>query len=61
VTAAKWRSTEEKAALLEDVGFVDLDFAQTLTVHPKYSNEGVEQPVRGYDRGDYVAIRGVRQ
>ena len=61
VTAAKWRTTEEKAGLLEAVGFVDLEYAQTLTVHPKYSNDGVEQPVRGFDRGDYVAIRGVKK
>ena len=58
VTGAKWRTTEEKAGLLTNVGFVDLEYAQTLTVHPKYSNSGVEQPVEGCDRGDYVAIRG---
>jgi ubiquinone/menaquinone biosynthesis C-methylase UbiE len=61
VTSANWRTTEEKAELLEAVGFVDLEYAQTLTVHPKYSNDGVEQPVRGYDRGDYVAIRGIKR
>jgi len=61
VTAAKWRTTEEKAGLLEAVGFANLEYAQTLTVHPKYSNDGVEQPVRGYDRGDYVAIRGLKE
>jgi ubiquinone/menaquinone biosynthesis C-methylase UbiE len=59
--AAKWRTTEEKARLLEEVGFVDLEYAQTLTLHPKYSNERVEQPVEGYDRGDYVAIRGLKR
>lgn len=56
--SARWRTTEEKARLLEQTGFVDLAYAQTLTLHPKYSNERVEQPVDGYDRGDYVAIRG---
>ena len=58
--AAKWRTTMEKAELLKAVGFVDLEYAQTLTRHPKYSNEAVERPVEGYDRGDYVAIRGRR-
>jgi ubiquinone/menaquinone biosynthesis C-methylase UbiE len=53
---ANWRTTEEKVKLLEDVGFVDLRFAQTLTHHPKYSDDSVEQPVEGFDRGDYVAI-----
>ncbi len=57
VAAAKWRTTEEKAELLASAGFVDLEYAQTLTVHPKYSNASVEQPSEGYDRGDYVAIR----
>jgi ubiquinone/menaquinone biosynthesis C-methylase UbiE len=60
VKSARWRTTEEKATLLEAVGFQNLDYAQTLTVHPKYSNDGVEQPIRGYDRGDYVAIRGIK-
>ena len=57
---AKWRPTEEKARLLKTAGFVDLEYAQTLTRHPKYSNDLVERPVEGYDRGDYVAIRARR-
>jgi len=55
--AARWRTTDEKTALLAERGFVDLEYAQTLTRHPKYSNDHVEQPSEGYDRGDYVAIR----
>ena len=55
--AANWRTTPEKVALLERAGFADLEFFQTLTRHPKYSDELAEQPVEGYDRGDYVAIR----
>jgi len=54
--AANWRTTPEKVALLEATGFTDFEFFQTLTRHPKYSDELVEQPVEGYDRGDYVAI-----
>jgi SAM-dependent methyltransferase len=60
VAAARWRTTAEKVALLEMVGFSDLTFAQTLTRHPAYSNDGAEEPEEGYDRGDYVGIRGVR-
>lgn len=56
--AAIWRTTEEKADLLKDVGFVDLEFAQTLTRHPKFSDDTVEEPVEGFDQGDYVAVRG---
>lgn len=55
--AANWRTTEEKIELLKKTGFVDLEYAQTLTCHPKYSDDNVEQPIGGYDRGDYVAIR----
>lgn len=54
--AARWRTTQEKIDLLRSVGFVDLEFAQTLTRHPKYSDDTVESPTEGYDRGDYVAI-----
>jgi len=57
VMSANWRSTGEKVDLLRSAGFTDFEYAQTLTRHPKYSNDSVEQPVEGYDRGDYVAIR----
>ena len=40
---ARWRTTEEKMALLEKVGFVDLETAQTLTVHARYAEEAVEE------------------
>jgi len=55
--AARWRTTAEKADLLQRVGFTDLEFAQTLTVHARFANDAVEHPVDGFDRGDYVAIR----
>ncbi len=55
--AANWRTTEEKAGMLTRSGFVDLEYAQTLTRHPKYSDDQAEDPVAGFDRGDYVAIR----
>jgi len=56
VTEANWRTTREKIDLLEEVGFKNLEYAQTLTRHPLYSNVEKEAPVEGYDRGDYVAI-----
>jgi hypothetical protein len=31
---------------------------QTLTRHPKYSNDSVEEPIKGYDKGDYIVVRG---
>jgi SAM-dependent methyltransferase len=54
---ARWRTTREKAALLLKIGFERLTYAQTLTHHPLYSNDELEEPVEGYTRGDYVAIR----
>lgn len=61
VKLANWRTTAEKIALLENSGFVDLEFAQTLTCHPLYSNGFEEQPVAGYDKGDYVAITAYKR
>jgi len=55
--AANWRTTQEKLDLLESVGFTLLETSQTLTHHPKFSDDAVEAPTPGYDRGDYVAIR----
>ena len=56
VKVAAWRTTAEKVALLEAAGFGGFTFAQTLTCHPLCSNNVEEQPVEGYDRGDYVAV-----
>lgn len=58
--AANWRTTGEKADMLVEAGFGELEFAQTLTRHPKFSNDQAEDPVEGYDRGDYVGIRARR-
>ena len=44
------------AEMLENSGFHDSKYAQTLTLHPIYSNSLAEEPSEGYDRGDYVAI-----
>jgi ubiquinone/menaquinone biosynthesis C-methylase UbiE len=58
---ANWRTTEEISAILREVGFRDLEYTQTLTTHARFSNDGVEEPVEGYDRGGYVAIRARKQ
>ena len=57
VAQANWRTTREKTDLLKKAGFTDLKFAQTLTKHPLYSNDTVEEPKEGFDCGDYVAIQ----
>lgn len=56
VKIANWRTTAEKVEMLENSGFHDLKYAQTLTSHPIYSNNEAEDPSEGYNRGDYVAI-----
>lgn len=55
-----WRTTEEKIMLMKQVGLVKLEYAQTLTKHPIYSNNIIEEPISGYDCGDYVAICGYK-
>lgn len=60
VQGAGWRTTEEVAAALRAEGFERLALAQTLTTHARFSNDAVEQPVEGADRGGYVAIRAHR-
>ena len=52
VQASRWRSTPEKVMLLQEAGFVDFAYAQTLTRHPVYSDDSFEAPSAGYDRGD---------
>ncbi|MCG8410375.1 MAG: class I SAM-dependent methyltransferase [Bacteroidales bacterium] len=61
VKVANWRTTQEKIDLLNETGFANLEFAQTLTKHPLYSNDVEEQPIEGYDCGDYVAICAVKK
>jgi len=56
VKAANWRTTAEKTSLLKAAGFCDFTYAQTLTKHPVYSDNTLEEPREGFDCGDYVAI-----
>jgi ubiquinone/menaquinone biosynthesis C-methylase UbiE len=56
VQESNWRSTPEKVDILTRVGFSDFKYAQTLTKHPAYSDMEAEEPIEGYDCGDYVAI-----
>jgi len=57
VTEACWRATPEIVAELEAAGFVDLEFRQTLTTHARYSDDAIEAPSPGFERGGYVAVR----
>ena len=35
-----------------------MEYVQTLTRHPKYSNDSVEGPIEGDDKGDCIVVRG---
>lgn len=56
VKGANWRTTAEKTELLEEQGMQVESFYQTLTPHPLYSGDDIEEPCEGYSKGDYVAI-----
>ncbi len=56
VAQANWRTTQEKISLLQKVGFSNFEYFQTLTTHPIYSDDIAEEPIEGFDKGDYVAI-----
>jgi ubiquinone/menaquinone biosynthesis C-methylase UbiE len=58
---ADWVSTGSLIKMLKKTGFGKLKFVQTLTRHPKYSTEKVEEPQTGYKRGDYVVVKGVKE
>ena len=61
VKSANWRTSDEKIALMQDNGFVDFVYAQTLLTHPMYANDKVQEVIEGYDCGDYVAICGYKK
>lgn len=56
VAQANWRTTGEKLEIMKKLGLTDFEFYQTLVAHPVYSDDKVEEPIEGYDQGDYVAI-----
>jgi len=57
IKGAKWISIEKVKNLLHEAGFVNFEYIQTLTKHPRYTNEDIEKPAGGYKKGDFVVIR----
>lgn len=57
IKGAKWISTETVKRFLREAGFTDFEYVQTLTKHPRYTDEEIEKPSRGYQKGDFVVIR----
>ncbi|RLE48184.1 MAG: methyltransferase type 11 [Candidatus Methanomethylicota archaeon] len=58
--AKRWPTAEEVGELVKSAGFTNIEFVQTLTTHPKYSNDLVEEPSEGYTKGDYIALRAIK-
>ena len=58
IRGTRWISTDLINTLLKDAGFADLEYVQTFTRHPKYTNDAVEEPIEGFDKGDYIVIKG---
>jgi hydroxymethylpyrimidine/phosphomethylpyrimidine kinase len=58
IRGTHWLSTAEVTTLLQKAGFKDFKYVQTLTKHPKYTNEEIEKPVEGYEKGDYIVVQG---
>jgi hydroxymethylpyrimidine/phosphomethylpyrimidine kinase len=58
IKGTHWNSIDEVNNLLKEAGFVDFKYVQTLTKHPKYTNDEIEQPTEGYKRGDYIVVQG---
>lgn len=60
VKAANWRTSAEKIETMKQAGFTNLESWQTLTTHPLESDNVAEEPIKGYDKGDYVAVIGYK-
>lgn len=60
VKAANWRTTADKTRIMLKAGFTDIEYIQTLTTHPLESDRIAEDPVPGFDKGDYVAVIGYK-
>lgn len=57
---ANWRPTQDKIDSAIKAGFIDLTYTQTLTRHPCFSDTTPQDPIPGYDSGDYVAVAGIK-
>jgi SAM-dependent methyltransferase len=51
-----WHRTGYYIELLTRIGFTNLTFKQTVLANPPYQNDRAEDPIDGYDKGNYIAI-----
>lgn len=56
-SSAIFHSPLEKETILRDeLGMTNIRYFQTLIAQPIYTNDFVEEPIEGYDKGGYVAL-----
>ena len=57
VKSGIFHSPTEKLSIVKDeLKMKNIRFMQTLVAHPIYTNDSVEEPIEGYDKGGYVAL-----
>ena len=57
VKSGIFHSPIEKLSIVKDeLKMKNIRFMQTLVAHPIYTNNSVEEPIEGYDKGGYVAL-----
>ena len=57
VKSGIFHSPIEKLSIVKDeLKMKNICFMQTLVAHPIYTNDSVEEPIEGYDKGGYVAL-----
>ena len=57
VKSGIFHSPLEKLNIVRDkLKMKNISFMQTLVAHPIYTNDSVEEPIEGYDKGGYVAL-----
>ena len=57
VESGVFHTTPDKAEVITDgLGMTNVRYLQTLLAHPVYTNDQVEEPVDGFDKGGYVAL-----
>ncbi len=56
VTSGVFYTTPDKVKAVEKLGMKNIQYRQTLTYAPVYTNDQVEEPIEGYGKGGYVAV-----
>lgn len=54
----EWISSGELISLMKKAGFKNIEAVQTLLNNPKYSDQQIEEAVKGYKMGSYVVFKG---